>query len=102
MQLNELLQYHRKRIQEGKLRGYNWSTDRWTIKLMEELGEFAECLNKPDDATLSKEEELADLLHTVLCLALSMGINDIDTIVRSKFNEVSIRKGSSIMISEDV
>lgn len=100
MDINTLLQHHRKRIQEGKLRGCNWTTDRWSIKLMEELGEFAECLNKPDDITLSKEEELADLIHTTLCLAISMGINDIETLLRSKFNEVSLRKGSSIMISE--
>ena len=102
MQINEFVEYHRKRLMEGTLDGKEWSAERHALKVVEELGEIARCFTKPNDPANSLAEELADGISCLVILAIKCGYTDVDTLLRSKFNEVSLRKGSQVFIPESI
>lgn len=64
-------------------------------RLMEETGEFARLINhlfgskkkKSDEAEQNLEEELGDIIYTLICFANSNGIN-LDSAIRKSFDKV--------------
>ena len=59
--LNEYLEKHADRYQENKLPGCGWSVEKWALKLVEEVGEFAQTLTKDQgDGQPARAEYVTD------------------------------------------
>ena len=75
-----------------------WSPLSILARLMEETGEFARLVNhlygdKPkrdDEKEQNLEEELGDILYTLMCFANSKGI-DLDKTIQKTFDKVMSR-----------
>lgn len=85
----------------------NWTPADWLTAVVGELGELANVLKKVKrgDFTLEEkrreiEDELADVQTYLDLLAASVQV-DLGTATISKFNRVSKRVGSNILIRED-
>ena len=84
---------------------YNgWATEQSLfMKLVEEMGETAEILNKKsgrkaaDDADLQAElgKELADMIHYIVAIAAVNGL-DLNDIILSKDRQASIKYGRDV------
>lgn len=91
----------------SKADGSDWSISQWLQAVVGEVGEFANLQKKVERGDLSPEEakeklakELADVVIYLDILAFRLGIN-LGQAVMDKFNEVSIRVGSSIRIDAE-
>lgn len=75
-----------------------WSPLSILARLFEECGEFARLVNhlfgdKPkrsDEKTQELEEEIGDIIYTLICFANSNGIN-LDEAIRKSFDKVKSR-----------
>lgn len=75
-----------------------WSPHEITARLFEEGGEFARLINhiygpkkkKSDEAEQNLEEELGDIIYTLICFANSQGIS-LDRAIRASFDKVMKR-----------
>lgn len=92
-------------LAHSKPDGSDWSPAQWLQAVMGELGEYANLRKKFERGDITAEEfqaeaadELADVQIYLDILAFQLGIR-LDLAVRSKFNRVSERVGSTIFIS---
>jgi len=75
-----------------------WSPHEILVRLMEESGELARLVNhlygpkkkKDTEAKQDVEEEIGDILYTLICYANSNGIN-LDSAIRKSFDKVITR-----------
>ncbi|MBI2055089.1 MAG: nucleotide pyrophosphohydrolase [Candidatus Sungbacteria bacterium] len=75
-----------------------WSPLSILARLFEECGEFARLVNhlygdkkkKKDEATQELEEEIGDIIYTLICFANSHNIN-LDEAIRRSFDKVMKR-----------
>lgn len=84
--------------------GSDWSPSQWLQAVVGELGEYANKRKKFDrgdidyaDFMAEAAKELADVQIYLDLLAFRLGI-DLGAAVRDKFNEVSVRVGSSVRL----
>lgn len=87
--------------------GSDWSPAQWLQAAVGELGEYANIRKKFERGDIDKKEffglaakELADVVTYVDILAFQLNI-DLGDAVKEKFNEVSERVGSNIIIGDD-
>ncbi len=87
--------------------GSDWSPAQWLQAVMGELGEYANIRKKFERGDIDHEkflqeakDELADVITYLDILCLQLGI-ELDAAVKSKFNRISERVGSSIYIGDD-
>lgn len=85
----------------------NWTLDQWFKALVGEIGEFANISKKVDRGDLTIDEakedlakEIADVQIYLDLMANNLGI-DLGQATREKFNEVSRRIGSFVVIGHD-
>lgn len=85
--------------------GSDWSLADWTTAVTGELGEFANIVKKVrrgdmtlEQARSSMAKELADVATYLDITAMQLGI-DLGQAVIDKFNEVSLRVGAPVHIS---
>jgi len=72
-----------------------WKPHEITVRLFEEGGEFARLVNhiygpkkkKADEATQNLDEEIGDIIYTLICFANSQNI-DLDVAIRKSFDKV--------------
>ncbi len=91
-------QAYKARLEEGKLKGSQWSLEKWILKLQEEAGEVAACLTKE----LGNQEllsELADVSSVVDLICIHQGF-DLEGEKRRVFNRKSIKCGSNTRVSD--
>ena len=107
LSFNTLRDANKKRMQEAFSSCQTWGRSQWLQAIVGELGEFANILKKIDrgDFTVSHAEadlakELADIVTYIDIMAETLGI-DLGDAIRDKFNEVSDRVGSKILIDVD-
>jgi NTP pyrophosphatase (non-canonical NTP hydrolase) len=75
-----------------------WKPHEMLARLMEETGEFARLVNhlhgpkkkKATEAEQDLEEEMGDILYTLICYANANGIN-LDNAIRKSFDKVTAR-----------
>lgn len=84
--------------------GSDWSPAQWLQAVIGEVGEYANLRKKYErgditefDFRIEAAKEIADIQIYLDILAFQLGI-DLGEAVRQKFNEVSIRVGSSIFL----
>jgi NTP pyrophosphatase (non-canonical NTP hydrolase) len=84
--------------------GSDWTPADWMVALTGEVGETANILKKVRRGDLTLEQaraelgrELADIQCYLVLLAHHCGV-DLETATRAKFNEVSTRVGSSVVL----
>lgn len=63
------------------------------LKMVSEVGEFADEVLKGDFAT--RRAELGDILVTCIVTGATMGI-DIEEALRDAYNKISVRKGKTV------
>lgn len=87
--------------------GSDWSNAQWLGAVLGELGEYANFAKKYDRGDITREEfliharkELADVATCLDLLAFRLGI-DLGEAIVEKFNEVSKRVGSTVLIHWD-
>jgi NTP pyrophosphatase (non-canonical NTP hydrolase) len=87
--------------------GSDWNPAEWLQAVVGELGELANILKKVRRGDVTREEalpairkEFADVVIYFDIFAAQFGI-DLGRAIIDKFNEVSVRVGSDIRISED-
>ena len=87
--------------------GSDWSPAQWYQALSGEMGEYANIRKKFERGDLSEDEfrelaikELADIATYLDLLAFRLGI-DLGAAIVEKFNEVSDRVGSPVIILRD-
>ncbi len=81
-----------------------WSPLSILARLYEECGEFARLVNhlygdkrkRVDESEQELEEEIGDILYTLICFANSHNI-DLDRAIRKSFNKVTKRDKNKIM-----
>ncbi len=85
----------------------NWTPAQWLQAIVGELGEYANIRKKYERGDIISEEflplagkELADVQIYLDILAYKLGIN-LGQATKDKFNEVSKRVGSTIIIGDD-
>jgi NTP pyrophosphatase (non-canonical NTP hydrolase) len=90
-----------------KADGSDWSPSQWLQAVVGELGEYANIRKKFDRGDITEAEfqilatkELADVQIYLDLLAFQLGI-DLGQATMDKFNEVSIRVGSTVRIEAD-
>lgn len=91
----------------SKLDGSDWSPAQWLQAVVGELGEYANFRKKYERGDINLDEfnieagkELADVQIYQDILAYQLGV-DLGQAVIDKFNEVSIRVGSTVFIESD-
>ncbi len=75
-----------------------WSPHEILARLMEECGEFARIVNhlhgpkkkRKDELEQDIEEEIGDIIYTLICYANSNNL-DLDRAIRKSFNKVIVR-----------
>ncbi len=83
----------------------DWSATDWVLAITGEVGELANLVKKQkrDGMTVERQQEIAKELADVVLyadlLADHLGV-DLGAVVALKFNEVSVRRGSDIRLSE--
>jgi NTP pyrophosphatase (non-canonical NTP hydrolase) len=78
-----------------------WSPHEITVRLLEECGEFAKVVNhvwgpkkmRVDEKKLELEEEIGDIIYTLICFANSNGIS-LDKTIEDSFKKVIKRDKS--------
>lgn len=87
--------------------GSDWKLSAWCNAVTGELGELANLIKKIergdislDDARESVGKELADVVTYLDILAFRCGV-DLGRVTVDKFNEVSVRVGSTIRLAND-
>jgi NTP pyrophosphatase (non-canonical NTP hydrolase) len=84
--------------EQPNIDGSVWPIEKWLNKLTEENGELAQCFNK-DKTYEEKEEELCDCIIVLCAIAHKMGVKDLKSALRNKFNKTSKKKGSKSFIA---
>ena len=94
-------------LAHSKADGSDWSPAQWLQAVTGELGEYANLRKKFERGDLTAEEfkaqaasELADVVTYLDILAFQLGI-DLGRATMDKFNEVSIRVGSTVRLAAD-
>ena len=94
-------------LAHSKSDGSDWSPAQWLQAVTGELGEYANLRKKFERGDLTAEEfkaqaasELADVVTYLDILAFQLGI-DLGRATMDKFNEVSIRVGSTVRLAAD-
>lgn len=94
-------------IAHSKPDGSDWSLGEWSNAVMGELAEAANIIKKIrrgditlDDARASLADELADAVTYLDILAMNAGV-DLAHAVADKFNRISRRVGSTVIINGD-
>lgn len=87
--------------------GSDWSLSDWCTALTGEVGEAANIIKKirrgdltVDEARTELGKELADIAIYLDILAFRLGL-DLGNVVIHKFNEVSLRVGSDVVLSPE-
>ena len=91
---------HQKQVDEWfKEKGWEyWSPHEILARLLEEGGEFARLVNhvygpkkkKLDENVQDMEEEIGDIIYTLICFANSHGIN-LDDAIQKSIDKVVVR-----------
>lgn len=91
-------------LAHSKPDGSDWSPAQWLQAVVGELGEYANVRKKYERGDLTLEEfqveaakELADVQTYLDILAMQVGV-DLGRATTDKFNEVSVRVGSTIRL----
>ena len=94
-------------LAHSKADGSDWSPAQWLQAVTGELGEYANLRKKFERGDLTAEEfkaqaasELADVVTYLDILAFQLGI-DLGRATMDKFNEVSMRVGSTVRLAAD-
>lgn len=94
-------------LSHARADGSDWSPAQWLQAIIGELGEYANKRKKFERGDLSAEEfqieackELADVVIYLDILAMQLGI-DLGQATMDKFNEVSVRVGSTVRLAAD-
>lgn len=94
-------------LAHSKPDGSDWSPAQWLQAVTGELGEYANLRKKFERGDLTAEEfkaqaasELADVVTYLDILAFQLGI-DLGRATMDKFNEVSVRVGSTVRLAAD-
>lgn len=89
--MNELIHLVQRWAEE---KGIDWGDGKTqTLKMMAEVGEFADALTKGDMGDI--EEELGDVLVTVIVTAMQLGIDPAGAL-NVAYNKISKRKGTTV------
>lgn len=94
-------------LAHAKPDGSDWSPNDWMVAVVGEVGEAANVMKKVRRGDMTAEEakpilakEFADIAIYLDLMAKQHGV-DLGRAIIEKFNEVSVRVGSSIRIRED-
>jgi NTP pyrophosphatase (non-canonical NTP hydrolase) len=91
----------------AKADGSDWTAAQWLQAVVGELGEYANIRKKFERGDIDREaflqaaaDELADTVTYIDLLAVQLGIS-LDKAIRSKFNRVSLRAKSLVVLTSD-